>query len=424
MPEYVERVWKPPDEAGAILPRPDRHPLRHRAFVPDPIADLDVRLSREAGEAVDAAEHAVRDLDGRTRHVASLESLSRLLLRAEGISSSRIEGLVVGHRQLAEALFDPEHSRAPAREVVGNVWAVSTAIEAGAGPAPFTPDILLSIHRTLLGPLTSTAGRFRTVQNWIGPPQLVSPRTADFIPPPEGEVARLTSDLCRFLGRRDVSPLAQAAIAHAQFETVHPFEDGNGRVGRALIHAVLRRRRLVEQYVPPLSIVLAANPRTYVAGLTGYRGGNLDAWLVIVARTAIAACQGSETFFSALDDLQRNWAEQAGEPRRGSSTRRLIERLPSIPVLDVPLVAAELGVSFQAANEAVLRLEASGVLRRHQPDVRRGRRWSAPLLFGLLDSFERTVSGSVSGTRRRGTVPPVASGHRLSRRRLAGPSPG
>src|ERR1035437_1511212 len=335
MPEYVDRIWEPPSEAGAILPRRDRGRVRVRAFVPDPIADLDVRTSPETGEAIEAVEEAIRRLDGRARQVASLEALSRLLLRAEGISSSRIEGLVVGHRQLAEALFDPEHSRAVAREVVGNVRAISAAIEIGAGAAPFTPDVLLSIHRTLLGAGASGAGRFRTVQNWIGSASSMSPRTAEFIPPPEDEVPRLTSDLCAFLARRDVSPLAQAAIAHAQFETIHPFEDGNGRVGRALIHAVLQRRRLAQRHTPPLSIVLAANPRSYIGGLVSFRAGDCEGWLGIAARTALVACRGPERFLAAVGDLQGAWVERAGLPRRDSSARRLIELLPGIPVFGV-----------------------------------------------------------------------------------------
>ena len=393
MPEYVNRIWEPPSETGAILPRRDRVSVRFRAFVPDPIADLDVRTSAETGGALEAAEEAIRRLDGQARQVAPLEALSRLFLRAEGISSSRIEGLVVGHRQLAEALFDPVHSRAVARDVVGNVLAIGAAIDIGAGAAPFTPEVLLSIHGTLLGAGASGGGRFRTVQNWIGSATSVSPRTAEFIPPPEGEVPRLVSDLCAFLARRDVSPLAQAAIAHAQFETIHPFEDGNGRVGRALIHAVLQRRRVVERQVPPLSIVLAANPRTYIGGLTSFREGDREAWLGIAARTALVACRGTERFLSAVSDLQVEWLERAGLPRRDSSALRLIELLPGIPVLDVRLAAAELGVSFQSANEAVSRLEAGGVLRRHEVGAQRDRRWSAPELFELLDSFQWETSG-------------------------------
>jgi Fic family protein len=418
MPEYVDRIWEPPSEAGAILPRRDRVRVRFRAFIPDPIADLDVRTSPETGEAIEAAEEAIRRLDGRARQVASLEALSRLLLRAEGISSSRIEGLVVGHRQLAEALFDPERSRAVAREVVGNVRAISAAIDIGAGAAPFTPDVLLSIHGTLLGAGASGGGRFRTVQNWIGPATSVSPRTAEFIPPPEGEVPRLVSDLCAFLARRDVSPLAQAAIAHAQFETVHPFEDGNGRVGRALIHAVLQRRRLAESHVPPLSIVLAANPRSYIGGLTSFRAGDSEAWLGIAARTALVACRGTERFLAAVGDLQGAWVERAGLPRRDSSARRLIELLPGIPVLDVRLAAAELGVSFQAANEAVSRLEASGVLRRHEPDAQRDRRWSAPELFELLDSFQWVTSGPAVDLDGVGAHRPSPPGSHTGRRRV------
>src|SRR5207302_3067265 len=107
-------------------------------------------------------------------------------------------------------------------------------------------------------------------QNWIGGNDY-NPCGADFVPPPPEFVPDLLLDLVAYLDSDDYSPLVQAAIAHAQFETIHPFADGNGRVGRALIHAVLRRRGLAPRYVPPISLVLATESRSYIGGLTAYR---------------------------------------------------------------------------------------------------------------------------------------------------------
>jgi Fic family protein len=103
----------------------------------------------------------------------------------------------------------------------------------------------------------SSGGRLRRRQNWIGRPGS-TPVNADFVPPRDKQVRPLLKDLCAFIEREDVPILAQAAIAHAQFETIHPFGDGNGRVGRCLIHVVLRRRELAPRYVPPISLILAA----------------------------------------------------------------------------------------------------------------------------------------------------------------------
>jgi len=113
-------------------------------------------------------------------------------------------------------------------------------------------------------------GSFRGVQNWIGGSDY-NPCSADFVPPPPELVAHLMDDLCAFCNTDDLPPVAQAAIAHAQFETIHPFVDGNGRTGRAIVHLVLRRRGLVPRVLPPVSLVLATLARDYVKGLTATR---------------------------------------------------------------------------------------------------------------------------------------------------------
>ena len=114
-------------------------------------------------------------------------------------------------------------------------------------------------HRTLMAdePERVKPGRFREGQNWIGG-RRNNPSDARYVPPPEDHVPALMSDLIDFIDRDDLPAIAQAAITHAQFETIHPFVDGNGRVGRCLIHVVLRRRDVARSFVPPISVVLAA----------------------------------------------------------------------------------------------------------------------------------------------------------------------
>jgi Fic family protein len=131
----------------------------------------------------------------------------------------------------------------------------------------------------------SSGGRLRRRQNWIGRPGS-TPVNADFVPPRDKQVRPLLKDLCAFIEREDVPILAQAAIAHAQFETIHPFGDGNGRVGRCLIHVVLRRRELAPRYVPPISLILAARVKQYVGGLILYREGQTNEWTRFFATVA------------------------------------------------------------------------------------------------------------------------------------------
>jgi Fic family protein len=195
-------------------------------------------------------------------------------------------------------------------------------------------------------------------------------------------------DLCRFVARADLPAVVQGAIAHAQFETIHPFVDGNGRVGRALVHIVLRRRGAVSRFVPPVSLVLLANGQTYVDGLTMYRAGEVAAWSTRFAHALIDSVALAATLGRQLHELQEQWRAAAGRPRRTSATHRLIELLVARPVVDIPSVRDQLEVSYPQAREAVLRLEEAGVLRQFVLGRRRNRAWEAPSLLDLLDAFE------------------------------------
>ena len=157
--------------------------------------------------------------------------------------------------------------------MLGNVEAMQRAIDVGAGVEIGVGE-LLEIHRLLLGSTAdrAIAGVVRERQNWIGG-NAYNPLEAAFVPPPPELVPELLDDLCRFIARGDLPPVVEAAIAHAQFETIHPFIDGNGRTGRALIYAVLRRRGEVTKYIPPISLLLAADQGSYIAGLDRYRAG-------------------------------------------------------------------------------------------------------------------------------------------------------
>jgi Fic family protein len=185
-----------------------------------------------------------------------------------------------------------------------------------------------------------------------------------------------------------VPPVVQAAIAHAQFETIHPFADGNGRVGRALIHVILRRRVIATRFVPPVSLVLLANAASYVEGLTHFREGDLAGWSTRFANALRDSTLLATALGSALAELQAAWREAAGHPRRTSATQRLIDLLAARSVIDIPMTATLLHVSYPQAREAVLRLEDAGVLRPTAIGRKRNRAWEAPSLLALLDNFE------------------------------------
>ncbi len=160
------------------------------------------------------------------------------------------------------------------------------------------------------------AGTIRDRQNWIGG-NAYNPGRADFVPPPPEYVKELMADLVAFVNRSDLPPAVQAAIAHAQFETIHPFADGNGRVGRALVHVVLRRRSLAPRYVPPVSLVLAADAKAYVAGLTAFREERPANWILLFAQTLEQTAVKASELATRLAALQKMWRAQKN--RRGTS---------------------------------------------------------------------------------------------------------
>jgi len=391
MARYETRSW--PADPSAPGGRAERRAFRYRAFVPDPIADLQLALPSDVAAAVSAAERAADALNRDPPRLASLEVLARRLLRAESVASSRIEGLVLSQRRLARAEAEAAHARdETARSVLGNVRAMERAVALGAEAKPLRLEEVLEIHRVLMLATTmpQIAGQLRDLQNWIGG-NAYNPGRADFVPPPPERVKGLMEDLVAFMNRTDLAPLVQAAIAHAQFETIHPFGDGNGRVGRALIHVVLRRRGLAPRYVPPVSLVLAADSRAYVGGLTAFREGRPGEWIRLFGQAIVRAAAKASELAQRLADLQERWRVRAGRPRRHSSAEALIVELPAHPIVTVATAQEFLGRSKQAVNAAVAALAGKGILYPITL-AKRNRAWEARELFELINEVERELA--------------------------------
>jgi len=275
------------------------------------------------------------------------------------------------------------------------------AIAIGAQGRRFRLQDLLDIHRTLLEGTTEErfAGVVRTDQNWIGG-RGTSPRDAAFIPPPPDRVPALLDDLVTFTNVDDLPAIAQAAIAHAQFETIHPFGDGNGRAGRCLVHVILRRRAVTPRLVPPISVVLATNARRYIAGLTDFREARVDDWIGGFADAVTVAARGTERLRTQINALLDNLIERASSPRADSVARKIVLGLPTRPIASAESAASSYGVTPTAARAALNRLEAAGVLALTRVGRRRDREWISDELFQLLDDFEHTLGDTENGERR------------------------
>jgi Fic family protein len=396
VPTLIKRQWRA--DLGAFGGRKARRGFFYEAFLPDRIAELNLSIPIDVAEAAVVAETAVRDLGAHPPGDVSWDALGRQLLRTESVASSRIEGLEISHRRLARAAFGRAHRDLTAESVLGNVAAMETAIDLASRHRPLVSLDVLAIHRALLKatPDHHFGGKLRTTRGWVGGG--ATPADADFIPPPEDRVAGLVDDLCAFASRDDVPAVIQAGIVHAQFETIHPFPDGNGRVGRCLIHVLLRRRGLTAGFVPLVSLVLGANARAYVRGLVEYRAGHIAEWCGTFGAAVRTAAKEAKRLGSGVENLRSRWRMAANAPRPDSAAHHIIAALPGHPILDVRTAEQLAGVSNQAARLALMGLEAAGVLRRINTG-RRNRAWEAVGLFELVDSFERRLrsSGRVPG---------------------------
>ena len=402
MAHLEARYW----EGQATGPtRRDRRPCNYAVYLPDKLAERRFVLDGDVAADVAVAEAALVRLDTAASALANTEALARLLLRAECVASSRIEGLEVGGRRLLRADAARQLGEDPrdvtATEVLGNinamVWGVS-----GVEPGDMmTVENLLEVHRRLLAGtwLEEHGGRIRDMQNWIGGSDY-NPCSAEFVPPPPEMVASLLDDLFTFCNDDSLPALAQAAIAHAQFETIHPFVDGNGRTGRVLFHLIMRRRGLGLRILSPISLILATWARDYVAGLTATRyvgpsdsneaHAEVNRWIALCASACHRAVDEASRFEEQVRTLQKSWQKRAGHVRRDSAAHLLIGALPAVPVLTTSTAAESIGRSFQAASQAINQLKEAGVLAQVTVG-RRNRIFEAPELIEAFTALGATA---------------------------------
>jgi Fic family protein len=327
----------------------------------------------------------------------TLVPLARLLLRTESIGSSKVEGLQLNARDLARAEARLETGRKAsqtAAEIVANIDAMELAIHHASAAAVVTVDEIISIHKSLMAsaPNSGIAGIIRTEQNWIGGNNY-NPCGADFVPPPPEHVRPLLDDLCQVIDDTDLPPIVQAGLVHAQFEAIHPFGDGNGRTGRALIHVVLRRRGLTPHYVPPISVVLASRKDEYIAGLKAFTQSDVPAWLTMFAVAATQSAILADSYLIKVEELQKSWRAKlrAGpNPRQDSVAWKLIDILPAHPMITVPVAVTATGRSKSVVGEAFSQLEKCGVVIRSSPGDR-NRMWEATQLFDLITNLEAAL---------------------------------
>ena len=370
-------------------PRHDRETTSVVASVPPRIARLPWSPDADTAALLDRAAAALVHLD--EHHGDRLAVLGRVLDRTEAVATSRIEDEHATLDDLARAVVGVRANRS-ATAMVRAGEAIETLVSSAAS-GTITERALLAAHHRLMrdDPVDGRyAGRWRDVQNWIGGG--ATPRLARHVPPPAALVPELMDDLFAFLHRDDLHPIAQAAIAHAQFESIHPFTDGNGRIGRALVAAVLRRRGLARIVTVPVATALVAERDRYFWHLDRYRRGVVDEWVRDLAIAIGTVCDEATVTALLLDEAavprgSRWWPTRAHD----AVARTLLDD----PVVTEDHLEQLLGDDARSIDTVTDDLCRAGVLRP-VTERRRRRAWLAVAVADEVTAFTDRVHDAVT----------------------------
>lgn len=368
----------------------------YSAAVTAPIAEQRIDIPSSLSADVEEAARGLTDFDtyaGRTLGPAdaALGPMSAILLRTESASSSRIEQLTTSSKQLALAEIG-EGAKANALAVIGNVRAMEAAVRLSE---KIDAQSILDMHAELLADsatLSEHAGAWRRELVWIGGDN-AGPRGAAYVAPQHQHIPEAIDDVVAFTERADVPAIVQIAIAHAQFESIHPFVDGNGRTGRALVQAMLRNRGIVSTISVPISAGLLVDTATYFEALTAFREGDAGP---IIRRFADASRYATVTGRGLVDslagELEASKSRLAGV-RPQAMAWKVLPRLVGQPVVTTRFVKHELGVNDATAIRALDTLAGRGVVVETS-GAKRNRVWEHRGILSVLDEYAASIRRS------------------------------
>lgn len=349
----------------------------YQAAVIPPIADarpfIGGRLSALVEEATMAMVRFDRDLGEHSM------PFSALLLRSESAASSQIENLTAGAKRIILAQIG-DRSSTNANIIASNVAAMRAAIDLSDD---VSAENILRMHDALLHKSRpDIAGAFRTGPVWIGG---TSPHTASFVPPRREAIEPAMSDLVDFMRRDDMLALAQVAISHAQFETIHPFPDGNGRTGRALIGSLLRSKQITEQVTIPVSSGLLANTGSYFAALRSYQDGEVEPIIELFADSSFSAMDNGRQLKADIEEVRSEYSQLL--PHKPSpSLRASLELIVREPAITAEMLVKSTRQSSSTAYRNLEALESLGILNASS-HIRGQRVWIATAVITALDEF-------------------------------------
>jgi len=372
-------LWQHRDPLASHRAR-QRNTGEFKSAVTPRIAEQTPQLSPQLHTLVQDCTRTITRFDEQHATLGGVP-FAAVLLRGESASSSQIENLTVSARRLSLAVVGASSSAVGhnAELVARNVCAMHAALEAAES---LTIESIMHMHHELTAGILEDAGKFRQQWVWVGGQ---SPVTADYVAPHWKLVPAAMNDLVEFLARRDLDPLVQAAIAHAQFETVHPFTDGNGRTGRALISALLMARGVTKHVVLPISSGLLHDVADYIAALTAYRAGDVEPIIRCFIQASNAAVENARILAEDLSGLRD---KILGTARRTTSALKAVaDFCCTEPAFTVQMVEQNTSVAPATIYRIITTLEKAGVIRREKTFVLGQRVWTVPHLNDALDAF-------------------------------------
>jgi Fic family protein len=374
--EQLESFWEPNDPMMSHRQRlANRGPFSYSLAAP--ISGLDPVVADDLYADAEDARVAIERFDAESTGWGI--PFSSVLLRSESASSSQIEHLTSSARRIAlAALGSGDGSNSNATMIARNTEAMRAAIDMADH---ISPNTIRTMHELLDGgDDPENAGKFRLEPVWIGG---LSPVSASFVAAPHAQVPALIDDLCTFARRTDLQPVVQAALAHAQFETIHPFTDGNGRTGRALVSAILRHRGVSREMTAPISSGLLADTDSYFAALKSYRAGDT---VPIIEAFADASHRAVANAGILRDDVAevRDQVLATGE-RRTANLVKIAELCASEPAFTADMAVAR-GVPTASVYRILERLEKAGIVKPERP-IRGVTAWTVRGLTSALDRF-------------------------------------
>ena len=352
---------------------------QYESAVPATIADLVPSLSSDVAALAEDASYELSRFDAELG--GEVAAFGSILLRSEAVASSQIENLSASARAILTAELG-DTTAANARVIAANTKAMQSAISLADS---LTPDSVRAMHAVLLEhDPRHTPGHWRQEPVWIGVSS-ASPVGAIYVAPSFDRVPELMDDVMAFASRDDVPILSQAAIAHAQLETIHPFTDGNGRTGRSLIQAMLRGKGLTRSVTVPVSAGLLVNVADYHSALTSYRNGDIEPIVSLTAKASMQAVGNARLLVSDIRKTRLSWNDRV-RARSDSAVWKVMDMAARQPVLSANAVAVELGIIPANAYRYLRQLADAGILKS-KSEYKIGVLWRADDILSAIDSF-------------------------------------